>query len=464
MKSRIALFLGGVIAFSVILATVSIGHSQRPGVLVSGSYTGVFTPGSLSADRTYTFSDNTGTVVLGTGADNRVPLWNGTAGVVDNSGISQTSSGISITDTGGSNPMGDFTVYGGVYGSPYGGQFRFYNYPGDTFTINYEDAAVQWTVPLMLLSLGTSNTAMDGEDDRVMFRITRTGTIGASGEGNVLNAAELLGPSLTPNANTREAGLFVNSGFDISVSTEGPVFQRQNFLEPMRVIPDTFDDTTPDLLDGEVNFVSTANGIQFEYREEQNKTTSSMIFNGAGAIDISADDTTDNEGVEIYLGSSANTTTGYLIVGTNELCFSVRVDVALIAGTDQFVIGWRENAAYEAANIYANYTEYAVIGINNVDGSVFALQENGDPATASDDSGTNWSNGQEATLTTCIDGDGNTEYYFGDTVVTDTNTDDFALTSGTVMNPFISYMQAGGAVDPAITILWWEIHAKRPSN
>lgn len=310
------------------------------------------------------------------------------------------------------------------------------------------------------LSISLTVGIMDGSDTRNGLSV-ELANANHTGVTNVLTAISVA--SITGDAQARETAIELLGGFDVGISSVAPIFDRQDFDEPIRVIPDDLDNMTIDLADGDINFVATAMGIQFEYREEQTKTASSMVFTATGGLDISADNgASDNEGVEIYLGASQNTTTGYLVAQTDQLCYSVNVTVALIAGTDQFVAGWRINAAYVADNLYAGYAEYAVIGINNVDGSVFALSETATgPDTGSDDTETNWADTETKTLKVCIDGAGLTHHYLDGTIIAEddsSNPNDFAMTSGTVMNPFISYLGISGT-DAAIVVNWWEITA-----
>ncbi len=308
-----------------------------------------------------------------------------------------------------------------------------------------------------LATISSTLGIMDGSDAFKGLSVELV-SVDHTGVGNVI--AGITATAYTEDAQTRETWIDLPGGVDVGIASVGAIFDRQDFDEPMRVIPDDLDNMTVDLADGDVNFVATANGIQFEYREEQTKTASSMVFTATGGLDISADNgASDNEGVEIYLGASQNTTTGYLVAQTDQLCFSVNVNVALIAGTDQLVIGWRGNAAYVADNLYAGYAEYAVIGINNVDGSIFALSETATgPDTGSDDSETNWADTETKTLKVCIDGAGLTHHYLDGTLIAEddgSNPNDFAMTSGTIMNPFISYLGISGT-DAAAVINWWE--------
>lgn len=311
---------------------------------------------------------------------------------------------------------------------------------------------------ILRLRLGAASN-MNGGDIINFFLVDWNDAAYASGVNNELRGIFLA--AIGQDSQSGETAIKIDTGWDVGVESTEHIFARQNFNEPLRVLPASLADSTIDLADTDINYVVTANGIQFEYREEQTKTVSSMIF-ADGGIDISADNgASDNEGVEIYLGASQNTTTGYLIAQTDQLCFTVNATVGLIAGTDQFVIGWRDNAAYVADNLYVGYGDYAVIGINNVDGSIFALSEIVAPDTGTDDSETNWGNGETKTLRVCIDGAGLTHHYLDGTIVAEddaTNPNDFAMTSGINMSPFISYLGISGT-DAAIVINWWEITA-----
>ena len=131
------------------------------------------------------------------------------------------------------------------------------------------------------------------------------------------------------------------------------------------------------------------------------------------------------------------------------------------AATDQLYIGWRATGAFDATALVTAYSEYAVVGINNVDGSIFAAHEINTTAT-SDDSGVNWGDAETRALKSCITGTtrvptagytaaGGTTF----TQITLTNSGG-AQTTATAMVPFILYLQ-GATTDGNIFINWWEI-------
>jgi len=230
----------------------------------------------------------------------------------------------------------------------------------------------------------------------------------------------------------------------------------EDFTESLAVFEQDF--TAKVLTDAATNYVLGSPMGLITYREEQAKTASSWIITAANKLDISADNTTDNEGVEIYLGDGLVTdASAWLTTGLTGGCFEVNFTITLIAGTDQFVIGWRQNEAFVGDNVYTGYADWSVVGINNVDGSIFSLGEVAGGGTLSDDSGTNAANAGTYTLKSCIDATTRVPTAFlNGTAITMTNSG-VAKTTATKMNPFISYLEAGGAVDPAILVNWWTV-------
>lgn len=246
-----------------------------------------------------------------------------------------------------------------------------------------------------------------------------------------------------------------NPIFSGSPVITGRLLHRESFDQPFIVLEEDF---TPKVLtDGGTNVVLGSPVGVIEYREEQNKTTSSWVV-ANGTLDISADNTTDNEGVEIYLGDDDDQTTGWVIAQSTGLCFNVNFTITLIAGTDQFVIGWRQNEAFRDDNVYTGYTDWSIVGVTAVDGSIFAQHEVNGGGTLSDDSGTDIANASTHTLSSCILTTGIPTAALDGTAITLTN-GGTAHTSGTKMNPFISYLQAGGVVDPNIRINYFELVA-----
>jgi hypothetical protein len=242
---------------------------------------------------------------------------------------------------------------------------------------------------------------------------------------------------------------------------------RESFDHPFLVRASTATANSGALLlaDTNVNVVTGGTLPLLYYWEEQTKTVSSWVVT-AGKLDISADDTADNEGVEFYFGDPWIYTAGWVtsraVAPRGGACFEVNFTLGDNAGTDQFLIGWRKVGAFDAAINYANYTDWAVVGINNVDGSIFSLGEVATGGTLSDDSGVNMADGDTRTLKVCIaavtgvpsafyTANGGTAY----TAITMTNSG-VAKTDAVELVPFISYINAAGT-NAAIFINWWQV-------
>lgn len=216
--------------------------------------------------------------------------------------------------------------------------------------------------------------------------------------------------------------------------------------------------TAKSLTDNENNIVHGSPLGLISYREELTKTVSSWVI-ADGTLDISADDTTDNDGVEFVFGGNGSTTTeGVIVAGTSGACLSASITIADISGTDQVQIGWRQNEAFEATNLNA-YTVWNTVGVNNVDGSIMSSQEVGE-ATDTDDSGVNYADAETRLLKVCISAAGvPTAFYtaasgnesaYVPITMTETGS---TLTAGVQLWPYLTYMAAG--TDGADVVVNW---------
>jgi hypothetical protein len=250
-----------------------------------------------------------------------------------------------------------------------------------------------------------------------------------------------------------------NLSFSGDPAISGTLHVRESFDEPLMVFEE--DMTAKVLTDAGINLVLGSPIGLITYREEQAKTASSWVQT-AGYLAIAGDDTTDNEGVEIYLGDHGNTAMGRIKAGTTGACFAASITITDISGTDQLVIGWRKNEDFAGDNIYSGYADWAVVGINNVDGSIFADHEiAGGAGALSDDSGVNAADGGTYLLKSCISAAGVHSAYYttngSSTYVPITMTNGAtAQTAAIYMNPFISFLVAG-TDGPTPIINWIEI-------
>ena len=235
-------------------------------------------------------------------------------------------------------------------------------------------------------------------------------------------------------------------------------FAREDFDRPYFIMQD--DATPKSVTDNETNVVFGSPVGIISFREEQTKTTSSWLV-ADGTLNIMADNTTDDEGVEIVLGWTS-TDEGWIVARTTGACFTASITNTDISGTDQFLIGWRQNEAYRTDNIYTGYADWSLVGVNNVDGSIFAIHEVAGGGTLSDDSGVNMADAETRVLRSCISATGvPTAYYSAAsgnvaamTPITLTN-GGTAHTNAIQMVPFLTFM-ASGTDGPRPIVNWVE--------
>lgn len=277
-----------------------------------------------------------------------------------------------------------------------------------------------------------------------------------------------------PRFNTRENKVFDCAGNGVwmtrtrtvptaSMVCGGQLRCRDEFNGGYTVMQD--DGTAKSVTDAEENFVYGSPLGAIEYREEQTKTASSWITIN-GELDISADNTTNAEGVEIVFGASSDAALNQVLeVGTNGACIAAMITVADISGIDELHIGFRQNEAFQDAVGYAGYDDWAVIGLVDNAGDLDAQDEEAGGGTQNDDTGITWADGERRALKVCISSGGVPTFYYTDASpdsdepiykqVSTTNTGD-ALTSGEGMVPFLAFL-VGGTDGPNVTVQWVEL-------
>lgn len=251
-----------------------------------------------------------------------------------------------------------------------------------------------------------------------------------------------------------------------AVTVEGRWFVRDSFDQGYFVHQD--DMTAKSLTDAEINIVHGSPLGLISYREEIGKTASSWLV-ADGTLDIGADDTSDDEGVEIVVGGHGTVTTeGVIVAGTSGACFSASITLTDISGTDQLLIGWRQNETFTDAANFAGYTVWNTVGVSATDGSILSEQEVGE-ATDSDDSAVNVADGETRAFKLCVDADGVPTAFYSDALsdaeatgvsynaITMTETGS-TLTAGTQLWPFVSFM-AAGTDGPNPIVNWMQLES-----
>lgn len=243
----------------------------------------------------------------------------------------------------------------------------------------------------------------------------------------------------------------------------GKLTCREEFNGGHAVMQD--DGTAKSLTDAEENFVYGSPLGPIEYREEQTKTASSWVAIN-GELDISGDNATSAEGVEIVWGAVSDAALNQVIeVGTNGACISAMITVADISAIDELVIGWRQNEAFVDAITYETYDDYAIIGIQDTAGDVDVEDEEAAGGVQNDDAVVVWADGERRALKVCMSSGGVPTFYYTAASpdneaplyvpVTTTNTGD-ALTAGDGMVPFLGFL-ISGTDGPNVTIQWVQL-------
>lgn len=201
-------------------------------------------------------------------------------------------------------------------------------------------------------------------------------------------------------------------------------------------------------------------------REEVAKTAYSFVVSD-GVLDLSADDTVNNEGVEFVFDAANSADQGWILAGTQGGCVEASFTVTLIANVDFLSIGIRQNEVMVDAATPASYTLYNLAGIyNSVDGSIFSIET----GATSDDSAVNWANGETRALKVCVSKAGVPSAYYSAAY---TESQDHAifptyvqipnvsngttLTAGTQLVPFLTYLHSSGAGDAGVFVNWVQL-------
>lgn len=243
-------------------------------------------------------------------------------------------------------------------------------------------------------------------------------------------------------------------------TVEGRLFVREEFDRGYFVHQD--DMTAKSVADTEVNVVHGSPLGLISYREEQAKTASSWVI-ADGKLDIAADNTTDNEGVEIVFGGNGGTTTeGVIVAGTQGACVTASITLTDITGTDQLVIGWRQNETWTDAANYAGYTVWHTVGVTSAAGAITSKAEVSS-STVTDTPGVAFADGETRLLKSCVSKAGVFSAFYsangGSVLIPITMTNSgLTATAGIQMYPFLSFL-ADGTDGPNPLINWVQIEA-----
>jgi hypothetical protein len=150
-------------------------------------------------------------------------------------------------------------------------------------------------------------------------------------------------------------------------------------------------------------------------------------------------DLTDTEGAEYNPGARNNTKYSYTIGTTAAFYFEATLNAADVSGCNPLAIGFRKVEANNAT--FANYTDYASIGLSASDGAnIWLITELNAGGQTKTDTTNTWTDGQSKTLKVLVSAAGVVTYTIGG--VAPVVTAAFTFDATDVVIPFIRLTHA----------------------
>ena len=201
---------------------------------------------------------------------------------------------------------------------------------------------------------------------------------------------------------------------------------------------------------GDINVMQTGANF-YEYSPKGTQTILAPSL-GAAGINVNMDQT-DNDGVEIVLGS--NSTIGryaFTMGSSDQIEFRLKFSIEDVSGTDDCAVGFRKVQAYQA-NV-DDYTDMAVLNV--ISGNIFIETILNNGATTSVDTTLNWADLATHELKVVVNANRKVYFYIDDALPPVTSA--FTFDSGDVIVPFFFFLNAS---DVAGAVQWQEVEAGR---
>lgn len=186
----------------------------------------------------------------------------------------------------------------------------------------------------------------------------------------------------------------------------------------------------------------------FEYHIIGTQTIVSPVLVAAG-LNIGMDQA-DNDGVEITQGILARQKHAYVVGTDRAFYFRVKFTIAVVAGTDDCLVGFRKAEPYQAGP--DAYDEWAALNV--IEGNINIETELNAGGTTTTDTTDDWADTEQHTLEVRVDHAGAVTYLIDDAAPTVTAA--FSFDSGEVLVPFMLVIQANAAQTGALTLQEWE--------
>lgn len=202
---------------------------------------------------------------------------------------------------------------------------------------------------------------------------------------------------------------------------------------------------------GDTNVLqSRFNSFEYNIKGTQTITAPSIVSvsQGVSGLNIGMDQT-DNDGVELTNGILSSSPVAFKVGTDRAFFFRVRFSIAVVAGTDDCAVGFRECEAYQA-NV-DDYTDAAMLNV--ISGNIFIETILNNAATVSTDTTNNWANAETHTLEVLVDALGVVTYKIDG--VAPLVTAAYTFTSGLFVVPYMFFLNTASLAGQ-VNILEWE--------
>lgn len=191
------------------------------------------------------------------------------------------------------------------------------------------------------------------------------------------------------------------------------------------------------------NVIHFGNGFAAHYQPTSASTILALVGANAGlTLEL---DQTNGEGVELSAPTWANSPKEF-VVGRTAFSVYAKVTINDVSGLNPFWVGFRKKEAYAA--VFANYTDYAAIGLGDAAGNIFTTTELNAGGATSTDTTQNWADGETHTLEVRVSATGAVTFFLDGYAPTVTQT--FTFDSGDSIIPTIYGLQAADLGTPSL--------------
>jgi len=191
------------------------------------------------------------------------------------------------------------------------------------------------------------------------------------------------------------------------------------------------------------NVVSFGNGFSAHYSPIATSTKLALTSTNDGLELIL--DATASEGVELSAPTWDNSQKQF-VAGKNNFSLYAKIKIDDVSGLNPLWIGFRKKAAYTAT--FADYTDYAVVGLGNATGDIYTSIELNAGGATSTDTTLNWADGETHELEVRVAASGAVTFFVDGYQVNKSTS--FTFDSGDSIIPVIYALQTADIGTPSL--------------